>query len=140
MLVDRLARPMLAAIFVVGGIDTLREPDAKVKTASPMVQAAVDRFGENGLPARVPTDPATLVKVDAGVKIVAGLALALNKFPRLAALVLALNLVPTTYAAHAYWEHEDPAERGKQRLQLLKNLGLFGGLLSTALRRSHRPE
>lgn len=130
MLVHRLARPMLAAIFVFSGIDTLRQPEAKVKTATPFLQAATSRV-EGKLPEQMPTDPETLVRLDAGVKIVAGLGLALNRFPRLSALVLALNLMPTTMAAHAYWEHEDPAMRAVQRTQFLKNIGLLGGLLAT---------
>lgn len=133
MWMHRLARPLLAAIFVFSGIETLRAPEPKVKTATPFVQAAVARAGDRGLPARVPTDPETLVRLDAGVKIVAGLGLALNRCPRLSALVLAANLVPTTVAAHAYWEHEEPAARSAQRIQFLKNLGLIGGLLATAV-------
>ena len=33
MLVRRLARPMLASMFIVGGIDTLRRPAPKVQAA-----------------------------------------------------------------------------------------------------------
>ena len=130
MLVNRLARPLLAAIFVASGINTLRKPEEKVKTATPLVQATVGRM--EGLPARVPTDPETLVRLDAGLKVLAGLGLATGRLPRLCALVLALNLVPTTIAAHPFWAHEDPAERGHQGTEFLKNLGLFGGLLATA--------
>lgn len=130
MLVQRLARPLLAAIFVASGINTLRAPEHQVKVATPFVQATLGRV--EGLPAQVPTDPETLVRLDAGLKVLAGLGLALGRFPRLSALALAANIVPTTLAAHAYWEHEDPAQRAMQRTHFLKNLGLLGGLLATA--------
>lgn len=127
MIMHRLARPMLASVFVLSGVDILRNPENRVKVATPFLQSAVEKVGT--LPEGVPTDPETLVKVSAGVKILAGLGLALGKFPRLSALVLAMDLVPTTLAAHSYWEHEEPAARSAQRTQFLKNVGLLGGLL-----------
>lgn len=128
MIMHRLARPLLASVFVVNGIDILRNPENRVKVATPFLRSAMDKVGDS-LPEGVPTDPETLVKVSAGVKLLAGLGLALGKFPRLSALMLALDLVPTTLAAHSYWEHEDPAVRGQQRVHFQKNLGLLGGLL-----------
>jgi uncharacterized membrane protein YphA (DoxX/SURF4 family) len=128
MIIARLARPLLASVFVVSGIDILRHPEHRVEVASPFLKTVVEKAGT--LPEQVPTDPETIVRLDAGVKLLAGLGLALGKFPRLSALVLALDLVPTTMAAHAFWEHEDPKARGAQRTQFLKNLGLFGGLLA----------
>jgi uncharacterized membrane protein YphA (DoxX/SURF4 family) len=134
MIVQRLARPLLATVFVHSGIDILRHPETRVKVASPFLQSLVGKIEERsaGLPAQVPTDPETIVKIDAGIKLVAGLGLALGKFPRFCALILALDLVPTTLAAHSYWEHEDPATRGQQRTHFLKNVGLLGGLLVAA--------
>jgi putative oxidoreductase len=141
MIVHRLARPMLAAIFILSGIDTLRNPKRQVAAATPFIEATIERFGDS-LPEQVPTDPTTLVRLDAGIKLVAGLGLALGRFPRLSALVLAGNLVPTTMAAHAYWAHADPTQRAAQRTQFLKNLGLFGGLVvaATGGGRSHRSD
>ena len=37
MLVRRIARPMLAATFIYGGIDTLRNPQSRVPGATPIV-------------------------------------------------------------------------------------------------------
>lgn len=131
MFVQRLARPMLAAVFVISGINTLRDPAKNVKAATPLLESAVEKFGDS-LPDQVPTDPETVVRLDAMVKIAAGLGLAVGWFPRLCALVLAVDLVPTTVAGHPYWEHEDAATRAGQRGHFLKNLGLLGGLLATA--------
>jgi uncharacterized membrane protein YphA (DoxX/SURF4 family) len=142
MFVHRLARPMLATVFVTSGINTLRNPDKNVKAATPLIESAMAKFGDS-LPEQVPTDPETIVRLDAVLKVAAGVGLALGWFPRLSALVLAVNLVPTTMAGHAYWEHEDPASRAANRVHFLKNLGLLGGLLATAAeprRRAQRAE
>jgi uncharacterized membrane protein YphA (DoxX/SURF4 family) len=61
--------------------------------------------------------------------VVAGTALALGRYPRAAAAVLASVLVPTTRAGHPFWEETDPAARRGQQTHFLNNLGLFGGLL-----------
>lgn len=133
----RLARPMLAAVFVAGGVDTLRNPKPRAERAEPLVRRVVDATA-GALPPSVPTDPMTLVKVDAAVKVGAGLALAVGRFPRLAALVLAASTVPTTVAGHPFWERTDPAERAAERVHFLKNLGLIGGLLFAASDRPRR--
>ena len=39
-LVRRVARPMLAAMFVVGGLDQLKHPGAKAKAARPVLDQA----------------------------------------------------------------------------------------------------
>jgi putative oxidoreductase len=127
-MVHRLARLLLAAIFVFSGVDTLRHPQKRVDTATPFLESLAKKVGDS-LPEKVPTDPDTLVKLDAGVKVAAGLGLALGRFPRLSALVLAADLIPTTLAGHPFWEHEDPTVHAAQRTQFLKNLGLMGGLL-----------
>jgi putative oxidoreductase len=132
MIIRRLARPLLAAIFIWGGLDTLRNPDARVRVATPMLTKVVEKAGSS-LPEQLPTDPATLVKIDAAVKLGAGVGLALGRFPRLSAFLLAGSLVPTTLAAHSFWEHEEPVNRAAQRTHFLKNLGLCGGLLFASL-------
>jgi putative oxidoreductase len=131
MIMRRIARPMLAAVFVSGGIETLRNPKPRIQAAEPLVDKTVGQL-EDKLPDEVPTDTETLVKLDAAVKIGAGLALALGKFPRLASILLAGSMVPTTVAAHRFWEHEDPREREQQRTLFLKDLGLIGGLMIAA--------
>jgi uncharacterized membrane protein YphA (DoxX/SURF4 family) len=132
MIIRRLARPLLAAVFIWAGFDTLRNPDARVRVATPLLTKAVDKFGDS-LPEQVPTDPATIVRIDAAVKLGAGVGLALGRFPRLSAFLLAGSLVPTTLAGHPFWEHEEPVNRAAQRTHFLKNLGLLGGLLFASL-------
>ena len=69
----------------------------------------------------------------------AGSLLALGKLPRLASTVLAATLVPTTVAAHSFWQEQDPEVRAKQKVQFLKNLGLLGGLLLAAVDTEGKP-
>lgn len=131
MILRRLARPLLAATFIYGGINALRSPQAHAKAAEPVLDKALgDRAA--AIPDSVPTDAETLVKIDAGVKVAAGTALALGKFPRLASLALVGSLVPTTVAGHPFWEAPTPAERDQQLIHFLKNAGLAGGLLIAA--------
>jgi len=131
MILRRAARPMLAAIFISGGIEALRSPQAHARAAKPVLEAvgpAVDQAVEVA-PLDERPDDLTLVKVDAGVKIVAGTMLAFGKFPRLASTALAASLIPTTLAGHRFWEEDDPEVRAQQQIHFLKNVGLLGGLL-----------
>jgi putative oxidoreductase len=131
MIMRRIARPLLAAAFISGGIETLRNPKPRIQAAEPLLDKTVGKV-EDKLPDEVPTDAETLVKVDAAVKIGAGIALALGKFPRLASLLLAGSVVPTTVAGHRFWEYEDPAERARQQVHFFKNVSLLGGLMVAA--------
>ncbi|MCA1683003.1 MAG: DoxX family protein [Actinobacteria bacterium] len=122
----RLARPMLASVFVVGGVDTLRNPEPRVQMAEPVVPKLA-----SALP--LPDDTEQLVKINAGVQVVAGSLLAIGRFPRLAALALAGSLVPTTYAGHRFWEEEEDETKAMQRIHFLKNVSVLGGLLLAAV-------
>jgi putative oxidoreductase len=123
----RVARPMLSSIFVVGGYSAARDPGARAKQAEPIALPIAERVP--GLPA----DAEQLVKINGYVQVGAGLLLATGKFRRLASLVLFGSLVPTTMAGHAFWQEDDEAARRQQLTHFLKNLGLAGGLLLSAL-------
>jgi putative oxidoreductase len=137
MLVRRIARPLLASTFVVGGIDTLRNPQSRVAGARPVVEKVTEQ-ADKQLPVRVPRDVEQWVKIDAGVKVGAGSLLALGRLPRLSALTLAASIVPTTLAGHRFWEAEGAAKQG-QLIHFLKNLGLLGGLLLAAVDTEGKP-
>lgn len=138
MLVRRLARPLLASIFIKGGIDTLRNPEPRVATAAPLVDKVTSQVGDK-LPQQAPTEAGQLVRIDAGVKIGAGLLLALGKLPRTSSLLLAGSLVPTTVAGHAFWEKTDPAAKQADQLQFVKNLSILGGLILAAVDTEGKP-
>ncbi len=123
----RLAgRPMLASMFVAGGLHSLRRPQDVAPAAEPIVRPVTDRV------AVLPDRTEQLVRINGAVQVVGGIMLGLGRFPRLAALAVATTLVPTTLAGHRYWEAEDPAERAQQRIHFLKNLSMLGGLLIAA--------
>jgi len=138
MLVRRIARPLLAAPFIYGGISTLRKPQDRVPGAAPVVEKIAET-ADKQLPVQVPRDVQQWVQADAAVKVAAGSLFALNKFPRLTALVLSASIVPTTLAGHRFWEHTDPTERFGQISNFLKNTGLLGGLLLAAVDTEGRP-
>jgi putative oxidoreductase len=131
-LVRRVARPLLAAMFVVGGLDQLKHPGRKVDTAGPLVEKVGPAIG-------LPDDPELLVRANGAAMVGAGSLLALGRLPRLASTVLAATLVPTTIAAHSFWQEQDPQVRAQQRTQFLKNLGLLGGLLLAAVDTEGKP-
>jgi putative oxidoreductase len=122
-----LARPLLAGIFVSGGIDTLLRPEPRAERARPVIERL------QGSLEMMPGDPVAAVRANAIVHVVGGGMLALGILPRLAALALAGSLVPTTFGGHRFWELEDPVERAQQQTHFLKNAAILGGLLLAAL-------
>lgn len=112
----RLGRAALGVPFVVLGVPAATEPGPRVQAAEKL-----------GLP-----EPELMVRVNGAAMAVGGAALALGVLPRAAALGLAASLVPTTLAGHAFWEHEDEAQRGAQQIQFLKNLALVGAMVTVA--------
>ncbi|MCB0896166.1 MAG: DoxX family protein [Nocardioides sp.] len=138
MTVSRMiARPMLASIFVVGATTALKSTSGPAAKADPVTSRLVPLARKAGIP--LPEDPETLVKLNAGVQIGAGLALATGRLPRLSAAVLAASLVPTTAAGHRFWESDDDATRTQQRLHFFKNVALVGGLIIAAGDTEGRP-
>ena len=134
-LIRRAARPMLASIFISGGIDAIRNPKYETKVGGDVATDIAD-----AAPVDLPQDPETLVMIDAGVKIAGGLLLASGgRLARIGALACAASLVPTTWAGHRFWEIDDPQERAQQQIHFLKNLGILGGLLIAAADTGGRP-
>lgn len=117
-----LARVLSSGLFLMAGSNTFKNP-------APAAGLASGFLGKVREVAPVPLTDEQLVKVNAGVQVGAGAALAVGKFPRLAPALLVGSLVPTTVAGHAFWETEAPADKKAQRLQFVKNTSVIGGLL-----------
>jgi uncharacterized membrane protein YphA (DoxX/SURF4 family) len=132
-LARRAARAALAASFISGGIDQIRNPQPKVGPASPIAKPIADRVPQ------LPNDPESLVKLDGAIKVVGGLGMIFGPFARPAALLLAGSLIPTTLAGHRFWETTDPEQKVSDRVEFFKNVSLVGGLLVTALDTGGRP-
>ena len=125
-IIRRIARPLLAASFVSGGVDTLRNPGPRVEKAETVASPLAESLS-------LPGDTDQFVKINAAIQVAGGVLLAVGRLPRLAALALAGSLVPTTLAGHRFWEEEDDGRRAQQQIHFLKNLGLLGGLILAAV-------
>lgn len=113
-----LGRAALAAPFVWLGYEAAREPGGRVQLVKQL-----------GIP-----EPELAVRINGVAMAAGGTALALGVWPRAAAAGLGLSLVPTTIAGHPFWKESEPAKRGPQRIQFLKNLGMAGALAAYAAR------
>lgn len=133
MLIRRLARPLLAGVFVSGGIDALLHPETKAEVAAEPIGEAAEKAAIEA------PEPEVLVKVNAAAMIGAGLLLSAGKLPRLSSLVLAGTLVPTTLAGHRFWDTQDPEMKAAQQTHFMKNLGLLGGLILAAVDTEGKP-
>ncbi|GAB0104271.1 hypothetical protein JMUB6875_32450 [Nocardia sp. JMUB6875] len=127
----RVGYPLLATAFIVDGVETLTNPETRVKSANTLVQR-----GQRVLPDRVagnlPSDPAQVVRATAAIRVGGGVLLALGKAPRLAALVLAATTVPVALIEHDFWNEPDRERRVAARTAFLRDAGLLGGLLIAA--------
>ena len=132
MLTHRVARPLLAGMFIAGGLDSFLRPESKVKKADAVTSTLAGLLG-------LPDDTKLLIRVNGGVQIGAGILMAMGIFPRPMAATLAASLVPTTLAGHPFWQEVDPAVRSAQRIQFLKNASILGGLILAANDTEGRP-
>ncbi len=130
---------MLASMFVLGGVSALRNPEQHVRMASPVAEKLKDAANEAASDLPVSPDEKQLVMVNGAAQVLAGLALATGRVPRLAALVLAGSLVPTTAAGHRFWEEQDKTQKANQMIHFFKNVSMFGGLLIAAVDTEGRP-
>ena len=99
---------MPASMFIAGGIDTLATPSRAAAAGGDVATDVAE-----AAPVDLPGDPEQLVMIDAGVKIVAACLLASGgRLARVGAIACAASLIPTTWAAHRFWEIDDPAGAG----------------------------
>jgi putative oxidoreductase len=108
----RIARPLLGTIFLSSAIPQLKDQSYLVS----MIKDA-------GL-----SEPELLAKAHVYGNLAGGLGLALGRFPRLAALGLAVNLIPTTIVGHPFWSAPDD-QKMPQQINFMKNVSILGGLL-----------
>ena len=109
----RLARPLLGLAFIDSGVSALRDNGRRAERARSLgVQ-----------------DPAQVTRAVAGVQVAAGTLLVLNRFPRLAALVLAATVLPDAVTGHAFWTEQDKLTKNNERAMFTRDLGLLGGAL-----------
>ncbi|WP_182708044.1 DoxX family membrane protein [Thermomonospora cellulosilytica] len=122
-----VARPLVATSFIVSGMERLRDPRSRAEELAPSIKPIADRV--DWLAGK---DPEMLVRVQGAIGVGAGTLLALGRFPRLSALLLAASLLPTLVAEHQYWAEDDPERRETERSLLLLKGGLAAALLMLA--------
>jgi uncharacterized membrane protein YphA (DoxX/SURF4 family) len=128
---------MLSAVFIGQGVDSLLNPKTAAQAAAP----AVD--GLRNLPdpvgSKIPTDPETFAKINAGAQIAGGLLLAAGRAPRLASAALALTVIPANLGAHMFWTESDPERKAEQRRAFLTDVSLVGGLIIASADTAGKP-
>jgi uncharacterized membrane protein YphA (DoxX/SURF4 family) len=130
---------MLSTMFIMGGINALKNPEATAERAKPVIDRLMPllRQATSSVPADL--DPKRVVQINALVDIAAGAALATGRWPRISAFVLAASLVPTTFGGHRYWEEDEPGTKTNQRIHFTKNLSILGGLLLASVDTEGKP-
>ena len=133
-LVRRIARPLLSAMFISGGIDALRN-------ARPRWRRPPRRWHPRS-PRRVPGPPGTTRRSwsrSTGRSRSAPGCCRTRPVP--AALRGAACRQPRADdpAGHRFWEEEDATRRAQQRIHFLKNLSMLGGLMLAAVDTEGQP-
>lgn len=111
-----LARPLLAAPFLLDGVATLASPAAHQQDVR-----------DAGLP-----EPEKVVQAASAAKVAAGFLLATGRFSRLSSLVLAGAAGANAAVHHPFWKQTDPDRKAEVRRQFVRDLGLLGGALVAA--------
>jgi uncharacterized membrane protein YphA (DoxX/SURF4 family) len=137
MLIRRIARPMLSAVFISRGVESLRSPKPAADAARPTLEGLSklpDPVGTN-----VPSNAETVARINAAVQIGGGLLLATGKLPRLASAALAASVVPGSLGGHMFWNQSDPGRKADERRAFLTDVSLIGGLIIAAADTEGKP-
>jgi putative oxidoreductase len=113
-----IGRATLALIFLCNALGVVDQTRAANELAAHGAPAAL-----------VPT----LMMAGRALQLVASIALVIGWHERLAALCLALFLIPATLVAHDFWAYHGPELQG-QLANFLKNVAMFGGLIFVTFR------
>ena len=137
MLIRRIARPLLSAVFIGQGVETLRNPKVTLEATEPTVAAL--RTLPEPVGDKVPSNPETAARINAAVQVGGGLLLATGKLPRIASAALAFTVIPGSLGAHLFWTESDPERKAQKRRDLLTDLSLLGGLIIAAADTAGKP-
>lgn len=129
-LIRALARPLLAAPFVAGGLSRVRTPEATASQLRPALQRASRAVPQLSTLA---DRPELVARVLGGVQLGAGALLAVGKLPRLSSSLIVLSQA-LTVAADTQSE-----DRGHKIATLTTQAGLTGGALLAAVDTAGKP-
>src|SRR6201995_2881130 len=137
MLIRRITRPLLSAVFIGQGIETWRTPKVTLdaaQTAVTALQTLPDPVGS-----KIPSDPETAARINAAVQVGGGLLLATGRLPRIASAALAFTVIPGSLGGHLFWNEHDPELKAQKRRDLLTDLSLLGGLIIASADTAGKP-
>ncbi|QLL05415.1 DoxX family membrane protein [Mycobacterium vicinigordonae] len=137
MLIRRIARPMLSAVFIGQGVEALLNPKPAAQAAQPTVdglQALPDSVSGN-----IPADAERFAQINAAVQIGGGVLLAAGRLPRLASAALALTVIPGNLGSHMFWAEPDPERKAEKRRAFLGDVSLLGGLIIASADTAGKP-
>ncbi|MCT2338725.1 DoxX family membrane protein [Corynebacterium sp. p3-SID1056] len=137
-MIRKIARPMLASVYIIDGVETVLNPAGHKEAAASAlkkVRSVVPRE-YRGL---LPKDPETAAQVVGGVKAGAGSLFAIGKMPRTSASLLALTTVPSLIGRNAFWEAEDEDDKARRRTGALTDVALAGGVLLATVDTDGKP-
>jgi uncharacterized membrane protein YphA (DoxX/SURF4 family) len=137
MLIRRIARPLLSAVFIGQGVETLRNPKVAAAAAEPTMAAL--RTLPDPVGTKVPGNPETAARLNAAIQVAGGVLLATGKLPRAASAALAVTVIPGSLGAHLFWNETDPERKAQQRRDFLTDLSLLGGLIIASADTAGRP-
>jgi uncharacterized membrane protein YphA (DoxX/SURF4 family) len=135
MLLRPLARPLLATWFVRDGLDAVRHPGVHVDAARGPADQISSLVG--GSAPLTDAQLTTAVRVHGGLTAAAGVALAVGKAPRSAALLLALLTVPLAVADQPFTS--GPDSRSVRTERFVRRLGAIGAALLAGIDYEGRP-
>lgn len=115
-MLKHLALLAFSAQLLLGGWQQANEPAPRAQRAQGIGWPVPDEF----------------VRLSGWAMIAGALALQIRSLRRLAAILLALQLLPITYVGHRFWE-EEGAAKGQHQIHFFKNLSMVGGALYIAL-------
>ncbi|APT92600.1 DoxX family protein [Corynebacterium phocae] len=127
-MIRKIARPMLASVFIYDGVDALRNTEKRVPKSADLLKTA-RKFVPAPYSMYIPKDTETVVKGLSGIKVASGTLFALGKAPRTSAAVMALSHLPCVIARNTVWDPKgaEPS-KDEKRNGLLTNTALMGAL------------
>lgn len=125
-MIRKLARPMLASVFVWDGVDTLRNTSEHVADTESVLKS-LRKVLPREYAGYIPNDPELVTRALGGAKTAAGTSFALGKAPRTSAAVLALTHIPNL-AGNSFWSADSKKDKEAQRTNFITNTALLGAL------------
>ncbi|MEX3598772.1 DoxX family protein [Kocuria carniphila] len=135
-IVRRLARPLLATGYVVGGVEAFRNSSAAAEKLDPVLKQV-----EQVLPQVRPVtaNRAQVAQGIAAAQVLAASALALSKLPRLSASVLLGTTAINTYVQYQSADTSTKEAKSNRRNNVFKNLSLVGAVMIASVDTSGNP-